>query len=110
MATRTTAVLKTQFLGTDPANHNTDLVDTLSALLSGLKFITVDGRSGAGAITATGAAVGDTVVGVAGLTAGALGAADASFEGTITVVNQIQQSSASNLSANDYLVVLASLA
>jgi hypothetical protein len=110
MAVRTTAVLKSQFLGRDPVDHNTDVVDTLSALLSGLKFITVDGRNAAGAITATGAAVGDTVVGVAGLTAGALGAADASFEGTITVLNQIQQSSASNLSANDYLVVLASLA
>ncbi len=110
MATQTTAVLKSQFMGRDPNDHNTDMVDTIKALFSGLKFITVDGRSGAGAITATGAAVGDTVVGVAGLTAGALGAADASFEGAITVVNQIQQSSASNLSANDYLVVLVSLA
>lgn len=110
MATRTTAVLKSQFLGKDPIDHNTDMVDTVKALFSGLKFITVDGRSGAGAVTATGAVVGDTVVGVAGLTAGALGAADASFEGTITVADQIQQSSASNLSANDYLVVLVNLA
>ncbi len=109
MATRTTAVLKSQFLGRDPVDHNTDVVDTVKSLFSGLKFITVDGRNAAGAITATGAVVGDTVVGVAGLTAGALGAADASFEGTITVADQIQQSSASNLSANDYLVVLASL-
>lgn len=109
MATRTTAVLKSQFQGKDPTDHNTDLVDTVKALFSGLKFITVDGRNGAGAITATGAVVGDTVVGVAGLTSGALGAADASFEGTITVADQVQQSSASNLSANDYLVVLVNL-
>lgn len=110
MSAKTTAVLKSQFLGTDPNQQNTDLVDTLKALFAGLKFITVDGKNGSGAVTATGAAVGDTVLGVAGLTAGALGAADASFEGEITVVNQIQQSSASNLSANDYLVVLCNLA
>lgn len=109
MAAKTTAALKSQFLGADPNQQNTDLVDTLKALFADLKFITVDGKNGSGAITATGAAVGDTVLGVAGLTAGALGAADASFEATITVANQIQQSSASNLSANDYLVVLCNL-
>lgn len=110
MAVRTTAVLKSQFQSKDPTDHNADVVDTVKSLFGGLKFITVDGRNAAGAITATGAAVGDTVVGVAGLTTGALGAADASFEGTITVADQIQQSSASNLSNNDYLVVLVSLA
>lgn len=110
MAQRTTAVLKSQFLGTDPVLHNQDVVDTLKALFSGLKVITVDGKNGAGAVTATGAAVGDTVLAVAGLTSGALGAADASFESTITVADEIQQSSVSNLSANDYLVVLCNLA
>lgn len=145
MAVRTQAVLKSQFQGKDPADQNTDIVDSLGAaasatgaglvelatdaeakagsstalattpanvasMFAGLKFITVDGRNGAGAITATGAAVGDVVIGVAGLTAGALGAATASFESAITVVNQIQQSSASNLSANDYLVILRAVA
>ena len=145
MAVKTKAVLKAQFMGTDPNDQNTDIVDSLGAaasatgaglvelatdaeakagsstalattpanvasMFAGLKFITVDGRNGAGAITATGAVVGDVVIGVAGLTAGALGAATASFESAITVVNQIQQSSASNLSANDYLVVLRAVA
>lgn len=145
MAVKTQAVLKAQFMGTDPNDQNTDIVDSLGAaasatgaglvelatdaeakagsstalattpanvasMFAGLKFITVDGRNGAGAITATGAVVGDVVIGVAGLTAGALGAATASFESAITVVNQIQQSSASNLSANDYLVVLRAVA
>lgn len=145
MAVKTQAVLKAQFMGTDPNDQNTDIVDSLGAaasatgaglvelatdaeakagsstalattpanvasMFAGLKFITVDGRNGAGAITATGAVVGDVVIGVAGLTAGALGAATASFESAITVVNQIQQSSASNLSANDYLVVLRAAA
>lgn len=145
MAVKTQAVLKAQFMGTDPNDQNTDIVDSLGAaasatgaglvelatdaeakagsstalattpanvasMFAGLKFITVHGRNGAGAITATGAVVGDVVIGVAGLTTGALGAATASFESAITVVNQIQQSSASNLSANDYLVVLRAVA
>ena len=145
MAVKTQVVLKAQFMGTDPNDQNTDIVDSLGAaasatgaglvelatdaeakagsstalattpanvasMFAGLKFITVDGRNGAGAITATGAVVGDVVIGVAGLTAGALGAATASFESAITVVNQIQQSRASNLSANDYLVVLRAVA
>lgn len=145
MAVKTQAVLKAQFMGTDPANHNTDIVDSLGAaasastaglvelatnaearagsstalgttpanvasMFAGLKFITVDGRNGTGAITATGAVVGDMVIGVAGLTAGALGSATASFESVVTVVDQVQQSSASNLSANDYLVVLRAVA
>ena len=94
--------------GTDTARALT--AANLRNVLSGLKFITVDGRSGAGAVTATGAIVGDKVLYVTGLTEGALGDAGASFEATITVVNQIQQSSASNLSANNYLAVLLAVA
>lgn len=145
MAVRTQAVLKAQFMGTDPNDQNTDIVDSLGAaasatgaglvelatdaeakagsstalattpanvasMFSGLKFITAAGRTGAGAITLTGAVVGDVVIGVAGLSAGALGAAMSSFESAITVVNQVQQSSASNLSANNYLFVLRAVA
>ena len=44
------------------------------------------------------------------LTAGALGNAVASFEATITINDQIQQSSASNLSANDYVAILLAVA
>ncbi len=82
----------------------------LAAVFAKLKTISFDGRSGAGAITATGAVVGDKVLAVFGITGGALGAAGASFEATITVINQIQQSSASNLSANDYVAVLLAVA
>lgn len=89
-------------LATTPAN--------VAAVVAGLKFITAAGRSGAGAITLTGAVVGDVVVGVAGLSAGALGTATASFETAITVVNQVQQSAAGNLSANNYLFVLKAVA
>ena len=80
------------------------------AVLTGLKFISFDGINGAGACTATGAAVGDKVLYVAGLTESALGNASAAFEATITVINQVQQSSVSNLSANNYLAVLLAVA
>lgn len=82
----------------------------LRAVLTGLKFITIDGRNNVGACTAVGAAVGDKVLYVAGLTAGALGNASASFEATVTIVDQIQQSAVGDLSLNDYLVVLLAVA
>ena len=82
----------------------------LQAVFGKLKMISFDGRNGAGACTVTGAAVGDKVLAVFGITGGALGAAGASFEATITVVNQIQQTSASNLSANDYVALLLAVA
>lgn len=174
MAIKTTIVLKGQFLGTDPEDHNEDMVDSLgraasttvagiarlatsaetitgtdatlavtpaglvtltgtatrsgllelatdaeaktgsdtaraitpanlAAVLGGIKLISFAGRNGVGACTATGAVVGDKVIAVASLTAGALGDADAAFEDVVTVVNQIQQSSGSDLSANNYL-------
>jgi hypothetical protein len=78
----------------------------LRSVLSGLKFISFDGRNGAGVCTAVGAGVGDLVLYVAGLTEGALGNASASFESAITVVQEIQQSAGADLSLNNYLVVL----
>lgn len=90
--------------GTDTARAIT--AANLRAVLGKLKFISFDGKNGAGACTAVGAVVGDKVLYVAGLTGGALGNASASYEATITVVDQIQQSSASDLSANDYLAAL----
>lgn len=80
------------------------------AVMQKLKAISFDGKNGAGACTATGAVVGDKVLAVFGMTGGALGAAGASFEATITVADQIQQSSASNLSANDYVALLLAVA
>lgn len=150
MAVKAAANLKTQFLSTDPLDHNTDLVDSvlsatnlpaasasasgvvelattaeavtgtdttraltaagLRAVMGKIKAISFDGVAAPGACTATGAVVGDKVLAVFGITNGALGAAGASFEATITVVNQIQQSSASNLSANDYVAILLAVA
>ena len=78
----------------------------LGNVVAGLKLLSFDGVSAAGPCTATGAAVGDYVIMVTGLTDGALGFASASFESVVTVINQIQQTLASNLSANNYLALL----
>jgi hypothetical protein len=56
------------------------------------------GRNGVGALTLTGAKVGDTVVNVSRLSATIADGA-ALFESVITVADQIQQSSATDLSA-----------
>jgi len=94
--------------GTDTARAIT--AANLRAVLTGIKTISFDGRNGAGACTATGAVVGMKVLAVFGITAGALGTAAASFETTVTVTDQIQQSAAGNLSANDYVAVLLAVA
>lgn len=62
-----------------------------------------NGVAAAGPVTIAAAAVGDNVAMVLNLT----GDSDdsANFESTVTVAGQIQQSSASNLSANKYLFV-----
>jgi hypothetical protein len=63
--------------------------------------VVVAGRNGAGAITATGFKVGDKVVAATNLTDGT--GDGASFETEITVADQIQQSSASNLTTKKYV-------
>lgn len=63
------------------------------------------GRNGAGAITLTGARVGDKVSALINMTSPA--DAKANFESVITVDNQIQQSSASDLTASKFLVELS---
>jgi hypothetical protein len=96
-------------VGEVKAGIDTDRAVTAAGVrgvMSGLKFISFDGVAAAGPCVAVGAGVGDLVLYVAGLTGGALGNASANFESTITTVQEIQQSSASNLSANDYLAVL----
>lgn len=65
----------------------------------------VTGRNGAGAITLTGAKVGDKVSAMINMTTP--GDAKANFEATITVDGQIQQSSASDLSTAKFLVELS---
>lgn len=68
-------------------------------------FTVFTGSNGAGACTLTGANVGDIVRGVIRVDASPADNA-ANYETTITVVNQIQQSSASNLSAQTMMVEL----
>lgn len=66
------------------------------------------GRNGAGAITVTSTpalAVGDIVTGVVRAT-GATDEESSAFQTKITVAGQIQQTSASNLSANNYFATI----
>lgn len=61
---------------------------------------TAFGSNGAGGVIVPGAVVGDKVGAVYRITDGTSQAA--SFETTVTVANQVQQSSASNLSAMEF--------
>lgn len=94
--------------GTDTARAIT--AANLRAVLTGIVTISFDGRNNVGACTAVGAVVGMKVLGVFGITNGALGNAAASFEATVTVNDQIQQSAVGNLSANDYVAILLAVA
>jgi hypothetical protein len=58
------------------------------------------GRNGAGAVTATGFAVGDTLISALNITDGTED--KAKFEATLTVANQIQQTAATDQSAKKY--------
>lgn len=71
------------------------------------KTYTTLGNNGAGAITVTGAQIGDVVTGVVGITAGTLGDLSAGFESVITVAGQIQQSSATDYSAKALQITLS---
>lgn len=77
---------------------------------TGIKVLAAAGKNGAGAITLTGTVVGDRLVAVFGApTAGgtlAVKVPGTDFEATVTVVDQIQQIPASNLSANTYIFIL----
>lgn len=78
---------------------------------TGLKVLSAAGRNGSGAITLTGTVVGDRLVAAFGAptAGGALAAAvvGTTFEAAVTVADQIQQASASNLSSNTYIFILA---
>ena len=80
---------------------------TLDGLEAGtsLKQYLFTGKNGAGAITLTGTAVGDKVCGHV-INETDLTNDSANFEATITVANQIQQSSASDLSTKKFSVLL----
>lgn len=91
--------------------------DVRDAVTNGLKEGAFVGNNGAGAITLTGAAVGDRVISVFkfgdasdNLTSGTgvvTAQPNALFESVITVADQIQQVSATDLSDNKYIVRLA---
>lgn len=69
------------------------------------------GSNGAGACTLTGATVGQRVLAVMETTATvAIGVAAALFESTITVADQIQQTSVANNSAKRYVIILLPVA
>jgi hypothetical protein len=69
-----------------------------------LKQLVFTGHNGTGACTLTGAKIGDKVIGLINITDEADGSA--AFEATITVANQIQQSSASDYSAKKFAVTV----
>lgn len=71
-----------------------------------LRFLTSLGRNGAGAVTLSGAAAGDRVQGIVNITDHT--SATSLFESTITVNNQIQQSSATDLSAKTLVYLIKS--
>ena len=64
------------------------------------------GHSGAGACTATGVLVGDRILSVTGVASGTVGDQSAKFESVVSVNDQIQQSSATDLSANIYTAMI----
>lgn len=71
---------------------------------AGIPFIVAiaAGSNGAGAITVTGAVVGDVVAVVENLSSPAVVARGTTFEATVSVAGQVQQLSASNLSGTNY--------
>ena len=72
--------------------------------LAGLKVIQASGVAAAGPVTTTGTAVGDRIIAV--LCTSANTASAALFQTTVTVINQIQQSSATDLSASRFIFLL----
>jgi hypothetical protein len=77
---------------------------------AGIKVLAAAGKNGSGAVTLTGAAIGDRVVAVFGAptVGGALEAKlpGTDFESAVTVTDQVQQLSADNLSTKTYVFVL----
>jgi hypothetical protein len=74
------------------------------ALVAGFELMSFTGKNNTGACTATGLKINDIVVSLVGLTD--MGDASASFEAVITANDQIQQSSASDLSLKNYLAII----
>jgi hypothetical protein len=75
----------------------------ISALSRQPQHTLVKGRNGAGPCTLPSGRVGETVLGVVSLATASNDSAN--FESTISAAGQIQQTSALNLSGNEYWVV-----
>lgn len=86
------------------------VVETGAKIDMPFKSLAAAGRNGAGLIALAGAAVGDRVRVIFGAptAGGALANAvpGTDFEAVITVINQVQQINAGNLSANTYVFVI----
>lgn len=106
----TQANLIYEYVGNSAPVVGTDAISFTQIALAAAaqRFLAFAGHNGAGACTLTGAKVGDKVTGIIDL-AGATVSAAASFEAVITVADQIQQTSASNLSALKYAALLVSV-
>ena len=78
----------------------------LSATLGKVDIISFAGKNGAGACTMTGVKVGDVVLSATGTVAADVGDKASLFETAITVNDQIQQSSASDLSTKVYMALI----
>jgi len=74
----------------------------LGAALARLELIAFSGRNLAGACVATGLKVNDVIYSVTGVVAADVGDQSALFESIVTVADQIQQVSATDLSAKVY--------
>lgn len=95
--------------GVTTAKHAPGSVTGAKMAPTGIKFLGFTGVAAPGPATLTGAQVGDRVIGIIQTDATDLAAA-AKFEATITVANQIQQSSVSDLSTHRYAVFLLPIA
>lgn len=78
----------------------------LAAVTALLDVISFSGKNGAGACTMTGVKVGDVVLSVTGIAAADVGDKASLFESTITVADQIQQSSTDDLSAKVFMALV----
>ena len=67
------------------------------------KLVTFEGRSGTGLISVPGLAVDDIVRVIQGILVADVGDRSGSFETTITVINEIQQTDAANLAGKAFI-------
>jgi predicted metalloprotease with PDZ domain len=79
---------------------------TLAAVTTKLDIISFSGIANAGACTLTGVKVGDLVLSVTGVAAADVGDQATKFEAAITVNDQIQQTSATDLSTKVFMALI----